>query len=180
MKIVRYICVPILLVLPACTSGGGEDSAAPELADITEYYEVTGEGLWEGTWEYTAHQAAVRVLQPSTSTFTEQFVDLDEAQASYEMTAVVDLKTNTFTFAFEDGSYEGAGTFYGDAWDWYAWESTSLHEDGSSVVSQDTKKGDDIFVSKVGYDAEGQEQWTMEEVLTAITEAEWLALQESR
>ena len=51
--------------------------------------------------------------------------------------------------------------------------------DGSSVVSQDTKDEDGIVATKTGYDADGREQWTLEEVLTPLTKEEWLALKAS-
>jgi hypothetical protein len=179
-KILPLVCMFTL----ACSGNtdDGNDSGTPETgpSESTEYYEVTGEGLWEGTYPFDLHMVALRILQPETSTIFEQFTDLDEEEQSFELTADVDLESNIFTFAYDDGSYEGSGVLIGDAWDWHAWESTSVATDGSSVVSQDTKDENGIIAYKTGYDADGQEQWTMEEVLTPITEEEWQAFQEER
>ena len=142
---------------------------------------MTGEGLWQGTYSYETHMVGLRALRPETSTIFEQFIGLGEEKGeSYEGTANIDVETNTFTvsFAYTDGSYEGTGVLYGEDWDWHAWESTTTATDGSSVVSEDTKDENGIVAIKTGFDADGQEEWTMEEVLTPITEEEWLALQE--
>ncbi len=176
---------PIPLVIGiftlACSGETSDDTGTPETGPSasTEYYEVTGDGLWQGQHSYETHMAGLRALQPESSTIFEQFIGLgEEAGEAYEGTADVDLETHTFTFAYTDGSYEGTGILYGEAWDWHAWESETFGSDGTRVVSEDTKDENGIIAYKTGYDAEGQEQWTLQEVLTPITEAEWLALQE--
>jgi len=171
-----YFGLMFTLACSASTDDSNDSSSPPE---STEYYEVTGEGLWEGSYPFESHMLARRILQPNTSTIFEQFIGLGEETAeSYELIADVDLENSTFTFTYDDGSYEGTGVLIGDAWDWHAWESTSFATDGTSVVSQDTKDENGIIATKIGYDADGQEQWTMEEVLTPITEEEWQALQD--
>lgn len=178
MKLPCHLLPVVCLLTFACSDGSAPQS--PEdtgPTESTEYYEVNADGLWEGSWEFTSHMAARRILQPSESTIHEQFVDLDEGDI-HEVTLDVDLDTSTFTLTYEDGSYEGTGVLHGDAWDWHAWESTSIAPDGSSVVSEDTMDENGIIANKTGYDADGQEQWTMLEVLTPITEEQWEALQE--
>lgn len=177
------IPVAIGMSILGCAGESEEDSgfsdAAPE--DIVEYYEVTGSGLWQGSYPYETHMVALRVLQPSTSTIFEHFIGLgEEAGESYEGTAQVDLETQAFTMTltYPDGSYEGTGVLYGDAWDWHSWESETIGTDGTRVVSEDTKDDSGIIANKTGYDVDGEEEWTMEEVLTPITEEEWLTLQE--
>ena len=179
MKFTHSALPLLFLASLGCAAEKSDTSEEPDQSDIVEYYEAHSEGLYRGTEAFSSHMAGRRTLQPSTSTIAETFIDLTDGD-THHVNADVNLEDGTFTLTidYEEGSYEGTGALYGEAWDWHAWESTSVAPDGTSVVSEDTKDENGIVANKTGYTAEGEEEWSLVETLTPITEAEWLALQE--
>jgi len=146
------------------------------LADSVEYYEVTGNGA-SGAFQFNVHMAGRRTLKPSEKTILETFEDLDNGDV-HDLTIRVDLEENTFSMTYDDGSYEGTGTLYGEAWNWHAWESVSFGVSGERIESVDEKDENGIVADKVGYNADGEEEWHMREILTPISKEEWQDLQE--
>lgn len=56
---------------------------------------------------------------------------------------------------------------------WSSWQSVSNHLDGSYVISNDMKDGDNISTEKEGYGSDDLLQWTLEEYLLSISKAEY-------
>jgi len=173
--------LPFLCLLTfGCTEEKSSDTASPQLVESTEYYQGVSNLTHAGGSE-TSDLLARRTLSPATSTITEKFIDLTN-NAVYDLSMTVDVDTNTFTGGYDDGSYTSSGTLFGDAWEWHGWESTSTNSDGTAytqtIESTDTKDENGVVATKTGFDAAGQALWNSEEVLTPITEEEWLALQE--
>ncbi len=175
-----HLAVTCVLSL-GCSSETVEDKGTSEGGDsipseTIEYYEGTSEGM-AGMYAFEGHDVARRTLQRESSSIVERFYDLVDGNI-YEVQMDIDLETQTFTLAFTDGSYEGTGQLYGDAWDWHAWESVSVAPNGDTVVSEDTKDDSGIVATKICTGADGQEKWRMEEVLVPISETEWLDFEE--
>ncbi len=166
-----------------CAEEKNPDSAWSDLAETTEYFQGVSHVSWTGGG-VTDDLIARRTLSPASSTMTETFIKLGTASNTvYDLTMEVDVDTNTFTGEMlgEGVHYTSTGTLFGEAWDWHGWESVSTNmistDDTQTIESDDAKDEDGVVANKTGYDASGQPIWTSEEVLTPITEEEWLALQ---
>ena len=89
---------------------------------------------------------------------------------------VVDTDAASFTLTINAGEFVGEGQFTeGDAWAWTAWTSTSTGTDGTRVVSTDTVTATGISASKEGFNTDGELEWTLDEELTTISQAEYQA-----
>jgi len=170
----------LMLALSACAPAGSgdDDDDGPPPSDLVEHYfgDSTASGATDD-WVFTSSYLVRRSLFPGESRITEELYNTGDA-TSYVVDLDVDAAAGTFTLAFADGSYTGAGTLTGPAWAWTSWESLSTAQDGSSVSSTDTlmedpSLGPRLVVSKLGYTASGDLDWTAGEVFTAIDESEW-------
>ncbi len=186
MKRNRLVLLFSCVLAPACSSGDQDpietaDTGEEIPADSTTYYEVTGVGAWMGI-SFELHQAGRRIVQPANAQILETHRDLMENK-THETVIDVDLEAKTFTAVIDEGTkgeYIGSGSFVGEGWDWTAWESTSVaSEDGSYLTSSDTMDENGVITAiKFCFNAEDQQQCSMEEISTPITEEAWLALQE--
>lgn len=167
----------MLLLLLACTKPTPVDSqdSSVELPDAwVEHYRAESLITTTSGFEFEEEYLVRRSLDPAASTIDEEFVataDGTETGVHFE----VDAAAGSFTLSFSDESYSGTGNLYGEAWAWTGWDSHSVATDGSWVDSTDTKDAAGIRSSKVGYSAEGEQEWTLVEDLSPLTEEEWQA-----
>ena len=114
-----------------------------------------------------------RTMNPSENRIFEEFVSsIDGTLITY--TYRIDVEAKTFEIDFSDERYSGSGTFVGEGLDWSSWRSTSTHNDGSYVESEDSMDAQGIIQSyKVGYSSEDSVDWRLEEELLPITQDEY-------
>ena len=169
---------PVLLGALVAAGCGEKDSddtgaAAETTAPWTEHYFVESSIAASG-FTFEESYWARRIVDPESSTIDEEFVATADGTLT-ETALMIDAEAGTFTLVINDGQYTGEGTLHGEPWAWTSWESRSVASDGSYVLSEDEVTSTGLAASKVGYSADDVEEWTLEEVLTAASEAEWQA-----
>lgn len=154
---------------------GGSGGAAPSLPEpSTAYYSVEST-IVVGTLVIDETYVARRHLDPTAGTIDELFTALADGTET-DTDLVVDADAASFTLTINAGEFVGEGQFTeGDAWAWTAWTSTSTGTDGTRVVSTDTVTATGISASKEGFNTDGELEWTLDEELTTISQAEYQA-----
>ncbi len=151
----------------------GTDGGEPLPEAWTEYYRADSV-IDAGGFVFEEVYWVRRQLDPEAATITEEFVsEIDAVLTLTEL--VVDAEANTFTLTINTDEYTGAGSLEGPAWAWTAWSSVSTAADGSYVESSDVVTAEGITAAKVGFAADGTQEWTLDEVLVAVDEATWAA-----
>ena len=159
--------------LAAC-GDKGDDSGETALPDPwTEFYAVESD-IDAGGFSFQERYWARRSVDPAASTIDEEFIAAADGTLTTTV-LTVDAAAGTFSLVINDGEYTGEGTLYGEAWAWTSWESRSTATDGTYVLSEDAVTSTGIEASKVGYSTADEPEWTLTEVLTTISEADWQA-----
>lgn len=167
----------MLLILLACTApsdtADSNPAALPE--PWVDHYQATSV-IQAGGFSFDEEYLVRRMVDPPAGRIVEEFIATADGTLT-ETTLEIDADAATFTLSFSDDSYAGTGTLQGPAWAWTGWESHSVAQDGSTVDSVDTvDEAGAIHAEKVGYNAQGEQEWTLVEDLAPISEDTWTEL----
>jgi hypothetical protein len=174
-QIVRSHRLHIGLIWIGLTSACTVKVENVEIDPINEYWKsdtvITIESnQMQLTDEYWVHRYSV----PETNMLYEDWTAVDGTVSTYEF--AVNLSENTFTidiYMNEELDASGEGAFEGERWDWTGLEYGFLQPDGVNVVTVAQIEADSILYERVGYGMSGGADWTVDEVLTPLSEAEW-------
>lgn len=115
-----------------------------------------------------------RIIDAESSTITENWTAVDGTASAYVYQA--DLDAQTFDIAiYMEGTLEveGEGVFEGEGLNWTFSEHSYLNVDGVTEITRRNYEAEQIVSGTVGYGMAGGAEWTLDEVLTPITESEW-------
>lgn len=168
----KLMCV-LLLASSACTVKVEDVAVDP----INQFWKsdttITIESnQFELNEEYWVHRYSV----PDTNMLYEDWTAIDGTVSTYEHS--VDLSNNTFTveiYMNEELEATGEGTFQGERWEWTGLEYGFVQPDGVSVVTVADISDDGILYERVGYGMGGGAEWTVDEIMTPMDEADWTA-----
>ena len=161
--------------------GDASKDAAENSALVVEYYQADIIITIESNQMQLQDEYWVeRILDTETTQITENWTAVDGTESAYLY--AVSIEEQTFDIAvYMEGELqvEGEGTYEGVGLDWTFSEHSYINSDGVTEITRRNFEASQIVSGTVGYGMDGQAEWTLDEVLTSISESDWTAAVEA-
>ena len=115
-----------------------------------------------------------RVTDSITLSIKDNWIASDGSSSSYEFYPDTEEQTFDLSIFLENNlDSEGTGFFEGQGLDWSYWEYNLVQSDGVTVITHGEKDDEGILLSSVGYGMDGNADWTLDDVLSPISQTDW-------
>ena len=162
-------------LLGLCVACGGSDKDGDEsVTSVSHYHAGIVITIESNQMQLNDEYLVERIIDEASASITENWTAVDGTESAYVYQ--VDVETQTFALSiYMEGmlDVEGEGVFDGEGLDWDFSEHSYLNVDGVTEITRRNYAVDQIVSGTVGYGMDGGAEWTLDEVLTPITETEW-------
>jgi hypothetical protein len=157
------------------TSCSNSNTSKQQTESTTEYYFANSViTLRPSSTRLEEEYWIERVKDPIVPSIKENWIASDGTLSSYEFyPSTVEQTFELSIFLGNNLDSEGTGFFEGQGLDWSYWEYNLVQSDGVTVITHGEKDDEGILLSSVGYGMDGNADWTLDDVLTPISQADW-------